>query len=206
MPCWRRATTFRRVTLVFVDNGSTDDSLEVAQKWVAKHLLRFEHATVVSRPNLGYGTGNDYAIRNCDTEFALVTNIDVAFHCDMLSTLVDFARHDDADVASWEARQYPFEHPKYYDPVTLLVNWQSHACVLFRRSAYLAAGGYDPALFMYGEDVRALLPIPFQRISIEVRPDGSRIPSSRPTETETPPGVGIDRRELAHPIPVRNHT
>ncbi|MFZ3351674.1 MAG: glycosyltransferase [Xanthobacteraceae bacterium] len=143
----------QRVTLVFVDNGSTDDSLEVAQKWVAKHLSRFEHAAVVSRPNLGYGTGNDYAIRNCDTEFALVTNIDVAFHCDMLSTLVDFTRHDDADVASWEARQYPFEHPKYYDPVTLLVNWQSHACVLFRRSAYLAAGGYDPALFMYGEDV-----------------------------------------------------
>lgn len=155
-----------RVTLVLVDNGSTDDSLELARDWADKHRSRFEHATVVSRPNLGYGAGNDFVIRNTGNELVLVTNLDVEFHRDMLATLVNCARSDDADVASWEARQYPFEHPKYYDPVTLEVNWQSHCCVLLRRSAYLAVGGYDEALFMYGEDVE---------LSYRIRSSGFRL-------------------------------
>jgi GT2 family glycosyltransferase len=47
----------------------------------------------------------------------------------------------------------PYEHPKYYDPVTLETNWSSHACVLLKRDAYTRCGGYDHAIFMYGEDV-----------------------------------------------------
>ena len=60
---------------------------------------------------------------------------------------------DEKDVACWELSQVPFEHPKYYDPVSLLTSWCSHASVLMRRSAYEKVGGYEKRLFMYGEDV-----------------------------------------------------
>jgi GT2 family glycosyltransferase len=71
----------------------------------------------------------------------------------VLAPLLDIARHDEGRVAAWELRQIPYEHPKAYDPVTLEVPWVSGAATLFRRSTWNAVGGFDPALFMYGEDV-----------------------------------------------------
>ncbi len=71
----------------------------------------------------------------------------------MLRPLLDLAAADDARVAAWELRQIPYEHPKAYDPASLDVPWVSGAATLFRRSAFDAVGGFDPAIFMYGEDV-----------------------------------------------------
>jgi GT2 family glycosyltransferase len=67
--------------------------------------------------------------------------------------IVKTAECDDERVASWEFRQKPYEHPKYYDPVTQETNWSSHACILFRSNAFRAVGGYEEKIFMYGEDV-----------------------------------------------------
>ncbi|TRW94571.1 glycosyltransferase [Paracoccus sp. M683] len=83
----------------------------------------------------------------------LITNVDLRLHRDSLTRVQRAARADRKDVAAWELRQCPYEHPKYYDPVTLEAIWNSHACVLLRRTAYLDVGGYDDRIFMYGEDV-----------------------------------------------------
>lgn len=70
-----------------------------------------------------------------------------------MKTIVATAVNDNGNVAAWEMRQKPYEHPKFYDPVTGLTNWNSHACVLIRRSAFEKVGGYDKNIFMYGDDV-----------------------------------------------------
>jgi GT2 family glycosyltransferase len=142
-----------RVSLHFVDNGSSDETVIAIENYIEGQADRYRAVTLSQRPNLGYGAGNDWAIRASDDDYVLVTNVDAEFYPDALSQCVRFAISDDADVAAWEFRQTPYEHPKYYDPVTLETNWNAHACVLFRRSAYLAVGGYDQAIFMYGEDV-----------------------------------------------------
>ena len=85
--------------------------------------------------------------------FCLITNIDLVFEKDSLRRLASTACADNAQAAAWEMRQKPYEHPKFYDPVTGTTNWNSHACVLLRRSAVESVGGYDDTLFMYAEDV-----------------------------------------------------
>ena len=142
-----------KVTLHMIDNGSTDDTCDLIRAFEGKHWERFAQVRLSERPNLGYGVGNDWAIRRSEDDFVLVTNVDVSFYPESLRRCVEFAVRDQADVACWEFRQTPYEHPKYYDPVTLETNWNAHACVLFRRAAYLDVGGYDPKIFMYGEDV-----------------------------------------------------
>lgn len=142
-----------KVTLHMVDNGSTDDTCKKIRAFETKHWEQFAQIRLSERPNLGYGVGNDWAIRRSEDEFVLVTNVDVSFYPESLKRCVEFALNDQPDVACWEFRQTPYEHPKYYDPVTLETNWNAHACVLFRRQAYLDVGGYDPKIFMYGEDV-----------------------------------------------------
>ena len=142
-----------KITIFFVDNGSTDKGVEGIESFIATNKHRYRDMKVFRRPNKGYGVGNDYAIRKSQDDFVLITNVDTELYTDSLKKVVNVAVNDVRDVACWEFRQTPYEHPKFYDPVTFLTNWTSHACVLIRKKAYVDVGGYDHKIFMYGEDV-----------------------------------------------------
>ena len=143
-----------KLNLYFVDNGSSDNTVEALERWkvmLGAELAGFE---VLRGDNVGFGAGHDRAIRQGGAEYFLVSNIDITFADNSIEKIVSSALSGgQEDVASWELRQAPYEHPKYYDPVTLETNWSSHACVLIRRSAYVKVGGYESQIFMYGEDV-----------------------------------------------------
>lgn len=143
-----------KLNVCFVDNSSTDSTftdLNTAAPTLRNAGFSVE---VMQRPNKGYGFGHNTAILTGSAPFCLVTNIDLTFEPDALRRIASIALADAESTAAWELRQKPFEHPKYYDPVTGLTNWNSHACVLLRRSALAqVGGGYDETLFMYGEDV-----------------------------------------------------
>ena len=106
-----------------------------------------------SPANLGFGSShNDNAARG-SAPFLLVLNQDCVIEPGVLAPLLATAAADDTGVAAWEMRQIPYEHPKAYDPVTLDAPWVSGAATLFRRSAFDQVGGFEPRIFMYGEDV-----------------------------------------------------
>ncbi|MBK7953303.1 MAG: glycosyltransferase [Candidatus Accumulibacter sp.] len=142
-----------KLNFSFVDNSSTDSTL--AELRIAARCLESVGSAVTlrSRPNHGFGSGHNFAIRAGSAPFCLVTNIDLAFERDALTRVVANALADLPQAAAWEFRQKPYEHPKFYDPVTGITNWNTHACVLLRREAIEHVGGYDEALFVYGEDV-----------------------------------------------------
>jgi GT2 family glycosyltransferase len=106
-----------------------------------------------SGANLGFGRGHNANAARGDAPFIFVLNQDCILEPAALVRLLNIAAADDAKVAAWELRQIPFEHPKGYDPVTLDVPWVSGAAVLLRRTAFAAVGGFEPRIFMYGEDV-----------------------------------------------------
>ena len=106
-----------------------------------------------SSSNVGFGRGHNANAARGTAPFLLVLNQDCILEPGVLGPLLTLAAADEARVAAWELRQIPYEHPKAYDPVTLDAPWVSGAAALFRRSAFDAVGGFDPQLFMYGEDV-----------------------------------------------------
>ncbi len=142
-----------KIRLLFVDNGSRDRTVMILRQMQEQFGPSFAGFHLIEQGNLGFGAGHDRAVRASSSDFILVTNIDIEFRKDSLPRVLETAAADRDDVAAWELRQLPFEHPKHYDPVTLETNWQSHACVLIRRNAYLRVGGYEKKIFMYGEDV-----------------------------------------------------
>jgi GT2 family glycosyltransferase/2-polyprenyl-3-methyl-5-hydroxy-6-metoxy-1,4-benzoquinol methylase len=143
-----------QIHLVFVDHGSGDQTMQALRDLEKEHALRFASFQIIEQANAGFGAGHDRAIRATSSEFCLVSNIDLEFEPGAISSVVEQALRDtEKQVASWELRQMPYEHPKYYDPVTLETNWSSHACILLRRNAYIDVGGYDDGIFMYAEDV-----------------------------------------------------
>ncbi len=141
------------INLIIVDNGSSDGTNKFLIDYKEKNSKRYNSVKLLKLKNQGFGSGHDMAIRKSRDEFVLVTNVDLEFHKESIQGIVNHGIADDLNVASWELRQCPYEHPKYYDPVTLDTSWSSHACVLLRKSAYLRVGGYETKIFMYGEDV-----------------------------------------------------
>jgi GT2 family glycosyltransferase len=149
-----QAYPLEHIHLRFIDHGSTDDTGAQLTALTQSKKDVFGSVEFAQQANAGFGAGHDRVLRAAATEFCLVTNIDIEFERDAIGTVVKDALSDTrGNIASWELRQSPYEHPKYYDPVTLLTNWSSHACILVRREAYLKVGGYDHAIFMYCEDV-----------------------------------------------------
>jgi GT2 family glycosyltransferase len=142
-----------RLALSFVDNGSHDDSVAVLERWRDAHAAEFGGFFLSRGENVGFGVGHNRAAAATSAPFLFVLNPDTSLGPDTIARLHAAAGADDARVAAWEARQLPYEHPKDYDPVTLETSWCSGACVLFRRAAFDAVGGFDPAYFLYCEDV-----------------------------------------------------
>lgn len=105
------------------------------------------------RGNLGFGRGINAMLPGLSAPYALVLNQDAIPEPGALALLAAAAADDADDVAAWEMRQIPYEHPKDYDPVTLDTEWCSGAAVLLRSAALKAVGGFEPRIFMYCEDV-----------------------------------------------------
>lgn len=52
-----------------------------------------------------------------------------------------------------EGRQIPFEHPKKFNPDTLETLSLTTACALFHAPSFEEVEGFDPVLWMYGDDI-----------------------------------------------------
>lgn len=147
------ATPALRLHLLVQDN-SPDPGTAGEIRAMPELALGFASVDVqASGENLGFGRGHNANARRGRSPWLLVINQDCVVEPGALERLVETAAADDAKVAAWEMRQVPYEHPKAYDPATLDSPWASGAATLFRREAWDAAGGFDDALFMYGEDV-----------------------------------------------------
>ncbi len=144
----------RRNLLIHDNSGDSSVTAAIRALVDAQPAGVFARSEVVaSESNLGFGRGHNAAVARGAASYALLLNQDCVLEPGVLEALVASAEASDADVAAWELRQIPYEHPKSYDPVTLATPWASGAAVLVRRSAFEAVGGFDPRIFMYGEDV-----------------------------------------------------
>ncbi len=142
-----------RINVLIHDNGSVDDTVQKIDHQKLTCSKQFASFEISASGNIGFGAGHNANIALCASPYFLVSNVDIAFDADAIANAVRIAQVDADDVACWEFRQKPYEHPKLYNPVTLETTWSSSACVLFRREAIVAIGGYEAHLFMYGEDV-----------------------------------------------------
>ena len=148
-----------QIALCVLDNGSTDSTYDSLQAFLSKPYglgSRFASVHLAQGPNIGFGAGHNHNLAKAQTPFFWVTNVDLEFEHNTLTTLLNTAQQDvqkGTQVAAWECRQKPYEHPKDYHPVTGETTWCSSACVLFRTDALQAVKGYEPLLFLYGEDV-----------------------------------------------------
>ena len=149
----RTAEALPHVSLLarVVDNDSKDATPELLASYQGQWPL-----LEVLKPgkNLGFGQAINLALKGWDVDDLLLVNPDALVTSQALGTLLAEAeRTRDQGFRAWEARQFPYEHPKVYDPVTLETEWVSGACSLIDTAAFRQVGGFDSNIFLYAEDV-----------------------------------------------------
>ncbi len=143
-----------KVSVYVVDNGSTDGTVRELENVREKCLPIIKDFEIIeSKKNLGFGGGNNLGARQGTDEILCFFNIDTELYPDTLSQLEKEIQRSDEQSALWELRQFPYEHPKMYDPLTHEISWSSGAAFAVRRSIFEMVKGFDDAIFMYAEDV-----------------------------------------------------
>lgn len=117
----------------------------------SEHEFAYLHA----QENRGFGYAHNVLMRRAFAEGAdvyIAANPDGFFHPSCISRLVRASQHF-GNACILEAAQFPEEHPKVFNPVTLETPWASGACMVVPRAIFEATGGFDENFFMYCEDV-----------------------------------------------------
>jgi N-acetylglucosaminyl-diphospho-decaprenol L-rhamnosyltransferase len=151
--------------VIFVDNGSTDDTIERIQTLLP-------HARLIALPtNIGFGSANNRAFAQSKTPYVAIVNPDIDFSISSLEKLL--ATADQFPTAAFVAPQLvnkdgqldiSYRFPRYLaggvswkakeQPADALtcVGFASGAFLLARRDALTALTGFDESFFLYYED------------------------------------------------------
>lgn len=161
--------TFRNFEVVFVDGGSNDNSLAIAAEFAAKRYFSME--IVKKKTNLGFCKGNNVGISIAKGQYIVFLNNDTYVESNWLEELVKRATSDDRpgvvasmianpnsgfaflgllyDLygASWakDASSSDSEGDEFF--------YGSGAALLARKDVLDYVGAFDPALFMYQDEV-----------------------------------------------------
>lgn len=101
---------------------------------------------------LGYGGAINHLFEQvAPPDRFFIINPDTVLAPDFSRLLLERLAHGRVGIA--EARQWPSEHPKEFDPVTFETPWASGACLAVASRAFDEAGRFDPGFFLYCEDV-----------------------------------------------------
>ena len=145
--------TYRNFEILVWDNGSTDQTIEELNRWIPSRL---PGRVIVGQPK-SLGASRAALVETAETELCALVDANDLCHPTRLEEQVRFfADHPEVALVGSQMRalnadgrlrgdtiRYPFEHDDILHEL-LVTNPIGQPSVLFRRSAVLASGNYDP--------------------------------------------------------------
>jgi GT2 family glycosyltransferase len=166
-----KAGTTRTMEVIVVDNGSTDDSVDMVEKCFPEVIV------LKNNQNVGFARANNQAISISKGRYFLLLNSDTIMLPGCIDVLVDVAdRYPEVGVVgprvlymdksvqiSWGAfpsllselvgRYFKTQRAVANVPHAYDVDWVLGACMLVRAETVKSAGPLDEDFFFYSEEV-----------------------------------------------------
>lgn len=135
------ASTYRPLEVVVVDDGSTDNSLSIAQNFAKVH----PEVQVFTQPNAGVSAARNHAIHKAQGEYILPLDADDHIGATYIEHAVDTMRDEIRVVGCkaefFGAKQGEWKLPEF-SPALLARRNMIHICSLFRRADWQRVGGF----------------------------------------------------------------
>ncbi len=148
IPALQRSTR-RRVNFSCLPYKPTDDPIGSGQIGSVSVI-----AAINPGQHYGFGEAHNAIYKQASPgECFIIINPDCIPQSGSIDYLVDRFISSQRKAGIVEGRQWPFEHPKEYDPLTLDTPWASGAFCLINSQMFEEIGGFDPTYFLYLEDV-----------------------------------------------------
>lgn len=136
---------------VIVDDGSTDDSLEVILKWVEVD----KRIKVIKKNNTGLADSLNVGIRSCSSKWIARIDVDDIWHKNRIETQIEVLLKDknlefiagsmieiDDNGNDIKKYQYPKNHKMLRHNLLSLKKFPPHSSVLFKKSLAMQLGLY----------------------------------------------------------------
>lgn len=148
--------TYKHYEIIIVNDGSPDDTSEVANRIISENPAC--SITLIEQKNGGVASARNHGIDASRGKYILVLDADDKIHPQMLAKTVELLSENAAisiaytDYQHFDSVDLVVQTPEY-DFKTLYSKKCLHtATALFRKSAWVDAGGYNESLFWGMED------------------------------------------------------
>lgn len=166
-----RDQTFQDFQIILVDNGSTDDSVA----YVIEHYP--EVKVIISAENRGFAPTVNAGIRQADSDYVALLNVDTIPQPDWMGSLVEMMDQSPADVGCLASKMLVLNNPKTIDDAGDTLSWYGSArkrgsgelaenyrqmeevfspcagAALYRHTFLEEVGGFDEHFISYLEDI-----------------------------------------------------
>ncbi|MBI2307249.1 MAG: glycosyltransferase [Rhodocyclales bacterium] len=159
------AQTYPELELVLIDDGSPDDTFEVASRFLDAHRDRFRRIVLERRENRGVSANSNACIEACSGEWVHLLGSDDRLYPEKVAriqaaiaewSVPDLALvHTDTDTIDADGMVRPVRRTDRHAPPGpdhAAYRWLFHhnlisnPSIALRRDAFLAIGGFDPTL------------------------------------------------------------
>ncbi|NBX52669.1 MAG: glycosyltransferase family 2 protein [Proteobacteria bacterium] len=145
-----------------VDNNSSDNTVKIIEENFPNKIT-----IIKNQKNLGYGRGNNCALRLVENEFAMILNPDAfIFNKDIELILETLDQNPEITIcAPLLLKKYPFNAQDFEEEIEVMkqnlrsqengfvsVKYVIGACLILRMSFFQEVGFYDEEIFLYYED------------------------------------------------------
>ncbi len=155
------AQTYAHVEIVLVDDGSPDDTAEVAARYQHIRYLRQDNEGLAGARNSGYRISTGAFLIFLDADDRLTpTAVETHLHCfenhPDAGFVVGDIDHIVADGSYLGSPRWPLLQANHYEELLRVNHVANTIAVMFRRPAFEAAGAFKP-FFTPAEDYELLL-------------------------------------------------
>lgn len=157
--------TYKNFEVIFVDNNSSDDSIEFLEKNYKDKRIKI----IKNTANSGFAGGNNTGIKEAKGEYILLLNNDAWVEEDFIQNIVDFYQNNKYDLVAPYERSYnkdqtfsPYKisidilgHPIYFrkNISSKKEFFLSGVSLFFSKILYYETKGLDNNFFMYFEEI-----------------------------------------------------
>lgn len=93
---------FRPINLLLVDNGSSDNSVRIMERWADQHRSEDFNITLLSEPEPGASRARNRGLKEVTTPYVMFFDSDDVMEFDHLNRIVgELQRHPETDILHW---------------------------------------------------------------------------------------------------------